>query len=120
MSVAIAALLIGCSAVPPPAHPLGALYSWKPPDGEWRFVVRPGASLRNDREVTAAHDAIIGVAAFKRYIASLPPRTSLSWRDNPPSEVITYPDYHIRDDIMNFARLHHVWITVLPSIYDKT
>jgi hypothetical protein len=105
-----------------------SLYSWKPSDQPWHFVAREEprdrrgwvrlVPLHNDREVTHASHQIIGVDSLKSYIASLPALTSVPWGNNPPGNIVTYPDYHIRDDIMAFGEKHHVFIHVLPSVYD--
>jgi hypothetical protein len=101
------------------------LYSWKPGNHAWHFVTkmedrdpRTGGDrqlyLRSDRDVTHAPHQIVGVVALKAFIASMPSLTNVPWSDRPFSEIVTYPDYHIRDDIIKFGREHHVFIHVVP------
>jgi hypothetical protein len=97
-----------------------ALYSWHPRGQPWHYVLVPDNinSWPGATKIMQSPGVMVGETALKRRLASFPAGKSIPWRDDPPRYVLTYPPRPIVDDAIHFADAHHVYLYILPTIYE--
>jgi hypothetical protein len=121
----VAVALVGCATGPVPSDDYLDLVSWKPPHGEWHFVIRPHDrrfitwSTERVRDfVTHQPATAIGTAGLKaRLLHYAHSSARIIWTDLPPTE-LRLPPLQLVDSIQKFAEGHGVDLQLNPMIYE--
>lgn len=86
------------------------LYSW-PVDGRWHFSLCPGTNRsKTFAEISTRCHSISGVSALKANLAKLAVGESVFWSSPFPN--LSVPPKAIVNDVLDFAKAHHVNLAV--------
>jgi hypothetical protein len=97
--------------------PPTALWSWQDKHG-WHFALvrdRTVPPYWSEEEVLRGSVAN-NLAALKKSIARLPSGTNVTWRNLPPKKTLIYPPRPLIDDVVRFAKIHHINVEVWPAV----
>jgi hypothetical protein len=119
--VPLAMVLIGCAS--PSSHQPYAedwgLWSWKPSHQPWHYVlVYPLDQTRpvDDYKIMHSRGIIVGETALKKRLAAFPRGTSITWSDDPPRDILTYPPRETWAGIREWAWERGINVRVNPTI----
>jgi len=101
-------------------------YSWPDSEGSWNFCILYGTNREKvTEEVFSKKTLLPGLDALKHKISELPGGTHVFWASRIPSgsgprakgsESLVYPPLDIREQVIAYAKKHHVEVEVT----DKT
>jgi hypothetical protein len=103
------------------------LYSWRGPDGSWRFRMISSPSGRNIRaeEVFEKKSVLVGETKLKGKLSNLPRNTTVLWLDRIVStsdaeprsraEHLAYPPMEVVKEIQHYAVQFNVTVTVVSG-----
>jgi hypothetical protein len=90
------------------------LLSWRSARGDWYFILR----TQEQFDATAKQDLkhrLPGVAALKKALAKLPPRTGIFW-SNSRAYGYEYPPDNMAEDIRMFAKRRGINLQYNPAL----